>query len=80
MYWVQLRVENLADFLHGSPHGAVFYAGDQTNVGNTSMFLLLMNSVCTASRLSLSHFATSVRTLRVSKMLGGDGAGTADPN
>ena len=49
-------------------------------VGNTPGFWLLLSSAPTASRLSLQHCPPHTSRLGVGKILGGDGARTADPN
>lgn len=42
-------------FLHSNLHGAVFWIYDYNSVDNTPVFLLLLNTDCTMSKLLFSH-------------------------
>lgn len=39
------------NILHSSPHGALFQIYNYSSVGHASVFLLLLNSACTMSKL-----------------------------
>ena len=66
-------------FLHGSWYGTMFWVCAENSVDNTGMFSLLLSSAYTESRPFLLPTPPASR-LGVHKELGGDTAGTADPN
>jgi len=68
-------------FLYGGLYGAVLWICAENNVDDRRMFLLLLSSAYTASRpFLLLKLALPASRLGVHKQLGGDTAGTADPN
>ena len=69
------------NFLHSSEYGAMVWICAENSVDNSGVVLLLLSSASTASKaFSASHPTPPVRSLGVHKKLGGDTAGTADPN
>lgn len=59
----------------------MFWICAENGVDNTEMFSLLLNRSCTVSRpFLLLVISLTARRLGVHKELGGDTAGTADPN
>ena len=58
----------------------MFWICAENSVDNTGMFLLLLSSAYSVKAFSASHTIPPVRRLGVHKKLGGDTAGTADPN
>jgi len=69
------------NFLHSSLYDAMFWICDENSVDNRGMFQLLPSNAHTEPRpFLLLNPTPPARRLGVHKKLGGDTAGTADPN